>query len=51
MLITVLINFTVPLALEDLISVLKAILQDESPVAIRQACISLKVHCFILGSI
>ncbi|XP_068709184.1 huntingtin-like [Montipora foliosa] len=38
---------TVPLALEDLISVLKAILQDESPVAIRQACISLK-SCFSL---
>ena len=50
MLITVSINFTVPLALEDLISVLKAILQDESPVAIRQACVSLKVQYF-LGSI
>ncbi|KAJ7336620.1 hypothetical protein OS493_011839 [Desmophyllum pertusum] len=35
---------TVPLALEDLISVLKSILQDDSPVAIRQACISLKVE-------
>ena len=34
---------TVPLALEDLVSVLKSILQDQSPVAIRQACISLKV--------
>ena len=36
-------SLTVPFGLEDLISVLKSILQDESPVAIRQACVSLKV--------
>ena len=35
---------SVPLALEDLMPVLKAILQDDSPVAIRQACLSLKVE-------
>ena len=39
-----LITVTVPLALEDLVPVLKVILQDESPVAIRQACSSLKVN-------
>jgi len=33
----------VPLALEDLMPVLKSILKDDSPVAIRQACVSLKV--------
>lgn len=37
-------SLTVPFGLEDLISVLKSILQDESPVAIRQACVSLKVQ-------
>ena len=35
---------SVPLALEDLMPVLKSILQDDSPVAIRQACVSLKVE-------
>ncbi|XP_074614489.1 huntingtin-like isoform X2 [Acropora palmata] len=41
---------TVPLVLEDLISVLKTILQDESSVAIRQACISLKSCLSLLCS-
>ena len=39
-----LFHSSVPLALEDLMPVLKSILQDESPVAIRQACLSLKVE-------
>ena len=34
---------TVPLTLEDVISVLKSVLQDDAPVAIRQACGGLKV--------
>ena len=44
LILLLIIIVTVPLALEDLVPVLKSILQDESPVAIRQACSSLKVN-------
>ena len=34
---------TAPVSLESLVSILSGVLHDESPVAIRQACLALQV--------